>query len=635
MKTMILGTSYYPEVFDASEWERDLQLMQEAGLEIIRIFDFAWTTVERREGVYEWEWLDAFLDLCDEVGMQVILCTPTATPPAWLAHQYPEIMSVRRDGTPREFGGRRGMCNTNEIYRHFSVELAKKMADRYGQRECVVGWQIDNELMGPCDNDDRLTECHCRACTFRFRAWLKARYANVEEVNHAWGLAFWNQGYGNWSDIETPRHKHCIDGWVIDYTEFFSDMTAEFMKLQYDAIKARVSPDQWVVTNSTGVMNIGFDHRKFSRLMDAGAWDSYPGCAGVNLPDTYTALAHDMFRSATFTPFHVLETGTAGLRGAFLAEAFARGAQTTLFWHWRCIPFGVEHNADTLCHYDGTPKPGRLEAIRAFKAKLDQIPPPPARMPRQQTAFVYCQTNTRNTRRVANWRESDYLSTLPKAYHYLWQHGIPVDVVTPLENLDGYKLAVVPSLQLLDEETAQQLAEFVRHGGILWVCAPFAQRDHHAKWLQDRSAWVSEMLGLEQLDTHARGETMVKVSGVRSQESGEREFEVEHSSQRIKPTTAEVLGIFAGGEYAGEPAVTVNAFGKGKVFFMACVSHTLGAWLMEQAVVEASITSHKNDCEDLSIIPHLSGQGTWYCNYSDTPQIVEGVEVPGHEFVFV
>ena len=77
-----------------------------------------------------------------------------------------------------------------------------------------------------------------------------------------------------------------------------------------------------MVTNSTGVMNIGMDHRKYSRLMDAGAWDSYPGCAGVNLPDTYTALAHDMFRSATFSPFHVMETGSSNIRPAFLAEAF-------------------------------------------------------------------------------------------------------------------------------------------------------------------------------------------------------------------------------------------------------------------------------------------------------------------------
>jgi len=622
---MKLGTSYYPECYDSSQWEGDLRLMQSTGLEIIRVFDFAWSTVERKEGVYEWEWLDAFLDLCDEVGMLVILCTPTATPPPWLHRLHPEIMAELRDGTQIQFGGRRGVCNTSEVYRRYSVGIASKMAERYGQRDCVVGWQIDNELHGP---PGATTECHCPECTLRFRAWLQERYDTVEEINKAWGLAFWNQAYGEWEDITTPRHEHCIHGWVIDYTEFFSDMNGEYMKLQYDAIKAFVRPEQWVVTNSTGVMNIGMDHRNYSRMLDAGAWDSYPGCAGVNLPDTYTALAHDMFRSATFTPFHLLETSTWHIRPAFLAEGFARGAESTLFWHWRCIPYGVENSADTLCHYDGSPKPGQLEAIRAFKNKLDQIPPHPAEMPQQETAFVYDQTNARNTRRLTNWRESDYLTVQPKAYHYLWQHGIPVDVVTPDESLDGYKLAVVPSLQLIDEEAAVALTEFVRNGGVLWVCAPFAQRDHHAKWLQDRSAWVNDMLGLEQLDTHARGEKHVKLDGV-------GEFEIDNSSQRIKPTTAEVLGTFVDGEYAGEPAVTVNAFGEGKVFFMACVSQPLGAWLMEQAVAEAGITSRENHCKDLSIIPHLTGAGTWYCNYSTTPQTVEGVEVPAEGFEFV
>ncbi len=68
---------------------------------------------------------------------------------------------------------------------------------------------------------------------------------------------------------------------------------------------------------------------------------------------------------------------------------------------------------------------------------------------------------------------------------------------------------------------------------------------------------------------------------------------------------------------------------------MACVSQPLGAWLMEQAVAEAGLTSRENDCKDLSIIPHLSGAGTWYCNYSTTPQTVEGVEVPAEGFAFV
>jgi len=624
---MRLGTSYYPETYDSEVWENDLKLMKEAGLEVIRIFDFAWTTVEVREGVYEWTWLDTFLDLCDKFDLQVILCTPTATPPAWLAHQYPEIMSVRRNGIPREFGGRRGMCNTGEIYRYFSVGIAQKMAECYGQRKTVLGWQIDNELMGPCDTGDLLTECHCKACTFRFRTWLKKRYACVEDINKAWGLAFWNQGYGNWSEITTPLHDHCALGWIIDYTEFLSDMTAEFMKLQYDALKEIIIPEQWVVTNSTGVMNIGFDHPKFSRIMDAGAWDNYPTCAGTPLPNTYAGLAHEMFRSATEKPFHILESPSWDISQPFIFECFARGAESVLFWHWRCIPFGVEHHADTICHYDGSPKPGRIEAIKALKEKIDNIPSVPTKMPKQETAFIYSQTNVRVTRRQSNWRTCDYLTTLPKTYQPLWQHGVPVDVREPLENLEGYKLAVIPSLQLIDKDEAANLANFVRNGGILWACAPFAQRDHHAKWLQDTGGLVADMLGVKQLDTKQRGETKIKVDGV-------GEFEIEHSGQLIKPTTAEVLGTFADGTYAGEAAVTVNNFGKGKAFFAACVSQSLGEWLIPKAVAEAGIQSVENDCEDMTIIPHLSGKGMWYCNYSDSAQTVNGITIPANDVIF-
>jgi len=622
---MKLGTSYYPELFDEDSWASDLRLMKETGIDIIRIFDFAWTTVESKEGVYDWSWLDRFLDLCTEVEMEVILCTPTATPPAWLHRQYPDIMGVRRDGTRRVFGGRRDVCNTSEVYRHYSVGIARRMAERYGQHKAVVAWQIDNELFG---NEDATTECHCEQCNYRFRVWLKERYATIEELNEAWGLRYWNQGFDIWGEVTTPQHDHCVDGWVIDYTEFFSDMIAEYMKLQYDMLKENISPDQWVFHNSTGVVNIGLDHRKYSRLMDAGAWDAYPTAAGTPLPDTFTGLAHEMFRSACDKPFHVLASPSQRIRHSFLSECFARGANSVLFWHWRCYPAGVENAVDTICHYDGRPKEDRINQIRDFKEKIKKIPPLPEALPKQETAFIYDVTNVRKTRRQTNWRNSNYLTTLPKTYYPLWQHGILVDVLAPRECLDGYKLVVVPGLQLIDKETSELFTEYVRNGGVMWVCAPFAQCDEHAKWLLDSDALVGEMLGINQLDPKARGESLVNVDGV-------GDFKVEHSSMLIEPTTATVLGRFTDGDYAGEAAVTVHSCGKGKVYFAACVSQTLGAWMMDQALAEAGIKGYDNDSEDLTIVPHLSGQGTWYCNHADTSQAIDGITVPANDFAFV
>ena len=86
-----MGTCYYPEHWDRGLWREDLRRMKEAGIEVIRIAEFAWSKTEIREGVFDFGFFDGFLDLCEEEDMKVIFCTPTATPPAWMSEKYPEI----------------------------------------------------------------------------------------------------------------------------------------------------------------------------------------------------------------------------------------------------------------------------------------------------------------------------------------------------------------------------------------------------------------------------------------------------------------------------------------------------------------------------------------------------------------
>ena len=77
-----LGVCYYPEHWDKALWEEDLERMLEAGIKTVRIAEFAWNLIEPEEGVYTYGFFDEFLDLAAEKGMDVIFCTPTATPPA-------------------------------------------------------------------------------------------------------------------------------------------------------------------------------------------------------------------------------------------------------------------------------------------------------------------------------------------------------------------------------------------------------------------------------------------------------------------------------------------------------------------------------------------------------------------------
>ena len=71
-----LGSYYYPEQWDSSQWERDLKKMSEMGIKFTHFAEFAWAMMEPEEGKYDFEWLDRAVSLAEKYGLKVIMCTP-------------------------------------------------------------------------------------------------------------------------------------------------------------------------------------------------------------------------------------------------------------------------------------------------------------------------------------------------------------------------------------------------------------------------------------------------------------------------------------------------------------------------------------------------------------------------------
>ena len=198
-KRIVLGTCYYPEHWPREMWKEDLERMLGAGIEVIRIAEFAWSKTEPTEGVFTYEFFDSFLDLCEEVGMKVIFCTPTATPPAWLTHKYPEVLNCTIDGTKLQHGARRHYNYNAPIYRQLTERITHKLGEHYGPRKCIIGWQLDNEIN--CEVNVFYSEADSAA----FRVFLQEKYGTLEALNKAWGTAFWNQDYSAWEEVHVPR----------------------------------------------------------------------------------------------------------------------------------------------------------------------------------------------------------------------------------------------------------------------------------------------------------------------------------------------------------------------------------------------------------------------------------------------
>ena len=191
---MRLAAAYYPEHWERALWEDDILRMKQHGISVLRIGDFAWSLYEFREGEFTLGYYDDFLDLCEKHDMRVIFCTPTAAPPMRMIRAYPQVLNCDREGNAYQ-GPRRHYSYNSPEYRRFCARIVEKLAEQYGQRPCIVGWQIDNELN--CD----LSEFFAEADHTAYRAYLQDKFGTLENLNDCLGLTFWSRRYSDWSQV--------------------------------------------------------------------------------------------------------------------------------------------------------------------------------------------------------------------------------------------------------------------------------------------------------------------------------------------------------------------------------------------------------------------------------------------------
>ena len=125
-----LGVCYYPEHWPRALWDEDARRMRDAGITVVRIGEFAWSRIEPEPGRYDFGWLDEAIDALAAAGLDVVLCTPTATPPRWLVDRMPDMLAVDAAGTTRRFGSRRHYCFSHTGYREEARRITAALADR-------------------------------------------------------------------------------------------------------------------------------------------------------------------------------------------------------------------------------------------------------------------------------------------------------------------------------------------------------------------------------------------------------------------------------------------------------------------------------------------------------------------------
>ena len=127
----IYGADYYPEAWPESQWEKDATMMQEAGINFVRMGEFAWAKMEPQEGHFDFAWLDRALKVLNAHGIRAVLGTPTASPPAWLYAKYPDIAVMDAKGVRYRYGSRRNYCLHNPDFRAATTRIVTAMAEHF------------------------------------------------------------------------------------------------------------------------------------------------------------------------------------------------------------------------------------------------------------------------------------------------------------------------------------------------------------------------------------------------------------------------------------------------------------------------------------------------------------------------
>lgn len=71
----LFGACVYPEILTRQESQNMLDYFDQAHINIVRVAESGWGVIEKKDGVYDFQWLDEFLEDSNERNIKAILGT--------------------------------------------------------------------------------------------------------------------------------------------------------------------------------------------------------------------------------------------------------------------------------------------------------------------------------------------------------------------------------------------------------------------------------------------------------------------------------------------------------------------------------------------------------------------------------
>jgi beta-galactosidase len=579
----INGISFYPEHWPEEQWDNEFSKMQEAGFNVVRMGEYAWSLFEPSEGQFEFSWMDLAIDKASKYGIKTILGVPTANVPPWLRKQHPDVLGGNSKGD-FTLGARKGYNVNSNNYLKAAKRIAEAMAKHYGNNPNIIGWQLDNEPGYPFELYDDVS-------LKAFHNWLKIKYKTLNELNKAWGGAFWNLNYSDWDEIEFPTNPG-DGGWnpgqKLDYRRFFSDAFANHLAIQ-SSILRKYSGSRFIFTNWPNMYWSVDPFEAGKKYVDATGWDNYSVTPGLTdyrnvLP---IGLNNDIARCTNSGQRFLIAERQASLAAHAPVEALrtlayldlAHGSFGNIYFEWRPPLFGQEQGYESFLRIDGS-----FGANKELVAKMNHefarlFPKLKEAKTFADIAMIYSYPNEWEQ---GIWKRNGlgYDDESERYYKALKTLGRNIDVIPEATNLEKYKIIAAPNLSLVSEQTCNRLENFVANGGTLIINKGTAIKDTLNRYEPLLGPGkLAPMAGVHVVANSSKSSMSGNlINGVADQLSNESFFiEFNGSNNNYEPlslieklevTTAKSIAVMRGRGIEGCNVVTVNNYKKGMVVYV-------------------------------------------------------------------
>ncbi|WP_180539894.1 beta-galactosidase, partial [Nevskia soli] len=142
--TILYGAAYYEEYAPYDRLQEDVRMMKAAGINVVRIAESTWGTLEPRDGAFDYSHVDRVIKAMSGAGIHVIVGTPTYAIPTWLAREHPDVLAITAGGQ-NLYGTRQNMDITNSHFRFYAERVIRHLVEHVKDESAVIGFQLDNE----------------------------------------------------------------------------------------------------------------------------------------------------------------------------------------------------------------------------------------------------------------------------------------------------------------------------------------------------------------------------------------------------------------------------------------------------------------------------------------------------------